>query len=317
MSNQAGWPLSMKDALLLTGKGSPNALCGGAPALLHALRTRHSAAEAPYLNQARATYPGGVSELDVALHLLHSPEEDLEFAEVRIFLEGLGEAHPPRPRPTNPVYNGTRPTPPVRRTVLGFSPGTRLVPHPPAGRPHAAQLGPPTPVFIPSPGPWAPTTGDGPSGRSTRAPRCSSTSSQCAGTQSRSWVPRRATCTGRRTERRPCPAPPSRLLRPGTRYTRSCGGRGVTAICGVHLVRLPPAAPDDPRWPGVLSPNLCRWLWRTAWAQWLVCLPPQCRWTAHGPRPLGPRPRPAPPNPWHHTSPPTEHHRRTRGLEVQ
>ena len=61
----------MGDTLRLTGAGLATSLHFSAPALLHALRTRCSRDAAPYLNQARATYPGGVSELDAALHLLH------------------------------------------------------------------------------------------------------------------------------------------------------------------------------------------------------------------------------------------------------
>ena len=69
-SNRSGWPLSMGDTLQLTGAGSAMSLRSSAPALLHAFRTRYPGDAAPYLNQARATYPGGVSELDAALHLL-------------------------------------------------------------------------------------------------------------------------------------------------------------------------------------------------------------------------------------------------------
>ena len=92
-------------------KGSATSLQSSAPALLHALGTRHPMDAALYLNQARATYLGGMSELDAALQLLHRPDEDLEAGEVTIFLEGAGET-PTRPRPTNPVYDGTKPTPP-------------------------------------------------------------------------------------------------------------------------------------------------------------------------------------------------------------
>ena len=70
-SNRSGRPLSMGNTLRLTGAGSPMFLRSSAPALLHALGTRHPGDTAPYLNQARATYPGGVSELDAALRLLH------------------------------------------------------------------------------------------------------------------------------------------------------------------------------------------------------------------------------------------------------
>ena len=109
-STGSGRPLSMGDTLQLTGAGSAMPLRSSAPALLHTLRTRYRADAASYLNQARATYPGGVSELDAALHLLHPPDEDLEVGEITVFVAGANEA-PARPRPTNPVYDGTRPTP--------------------------------------------------------------------------------------------------------------------------------------------------------------------------------------------------------------
>ena len=110
-SNRSGRPLSMGDTLQLTGAGSAMSLRSSAPALLHAIRTRYPGDAAPYLNQARATYPGGVSELDAALHLLHPPDEDLEVGDITVFVEGAEEASA-RPRPTNPVYDGTRPTSP-------------------------------------------------------------------------------------------------------------------------------------------------------------------------------------------------------------
>ena len=118
-SNRSGRPLSMGDTLRLTGAGSAMSLRSSAPALLHALRTRFPGDAAPYLNQARATYPGGVSELDAALNLLHPPDEDLELGEVTVFVEGADEA-PARPRPTNPVYDGTRPTPPYAIVCEAF-----------------------------------------------------------------------------------------------------------------------------------------------------------------------------------------------------
>ena len=87
-SNQSGRPLSMGDTLRLMGAGSAVSLHSRAPVLLHALRTRYPWDTAPYLNQARATYPGGVSELDAALHLLHPRDEDLEVGEITVFVEG-------------------------------------------------------------------------------------------------------------------------------------------------------------------------------------------------------------------------------------
>ena len=118
-SNRSGRPRSMGDTLRRTGAGSAMSLRSSAPALLHALRTRYPGDTAPYLNQARATYPGGVSELDAALHLLHPPDEDLEVGEVTVFVEGADEASA-RPRPTNPVYDGTGPTPPYAVVYEAF-----------------------------------------------------------------------------------------------------------------------------------------------------------------------------------------------------
>ena len=77
-SNRSGRPLSMGDTPRLKEAGSAMSLRSSAPALLHNLRTRYPGDTAPYLNQARATYPGGVSELEAALRLLHPLDEELE-----------------------------------------------------------------------------------------------------------------------------------------------------------------------------------------------------------------------------------------------
>ena len=119
-SNRSGRPLSMGDTLRLTGAGSAMSLHSSAPALLHALRTCCPGDAAPYLNHAQATYRGGVSELDAALHLLHQPDEELEVDEITLFVEGAGDA-PTHPRPTNPVYDGTRPTPTCSQQAHGRS----------------------------------------------------------------------------------------------------------------------------------------------------------------------------------------------------
>ena len=88
----------------------------------------------------------------------------------------------------------------------------------------------------------------------------------------------------------------------------------VTAVTGVHLVRLPPTPLDDPRGPRALSPAPDWELWRDAWAAWLPRLPSQCRWMAADPRPCGddatagpPPPPPLPPAE-HHTALPTARH---------
>ena len=79
----------------------------------------------------------------------------------------------------------------------------------------------------------------------------------------------------------------------------------VTAVTGVHLVRLPPAPPDDPQGPRALSPAPDWELLRDAWSAWLPCLPSQCRWMAYGPRPYGADATAGPPPPL--PLPPAEH----------
>ena len=225
-SNRSGRPLSMGDTLRLTGAGSAMSLRSSAPALLHALRTRCPGDTAPYLNQARATYPGGLSKLDAALHLLHPPDEDHEVSEITVFMEGADEA-PTRPRPTNPVYDGARPTPPyaVMCKVFPMEPTCR-----PALPPvtHAPAAGPTQTCPPPSSGPGVPTTGGRSSGKSARAPPCPSSSSRPAGTRNGSWGAPPPTSTGQH----PYPAPPSRRPRRGTGYTPSCERRGSAPLRG-------------------------------------------------------------------------------------
>ena len=180
-SNRSSRPLSMGDTLRLTGAGSAMSLRSSAPALLHALRTRYPGDAAPYLNQARATYPGGVSELDAALHLLYPPDEDLEVGEITVFVEGADEASA-RPRPNNPVYDGTRPTPPYA-IVCEASRGSPLGAPPSRQRRTRTAAGLPQTCPPPSPEPGVPTTGGRSSGKSALAPPCSSSSSRPAGTR--------------------------------------------------------------------------------------------------------------------------------------
>ena len=160
-SNWSGRPLSMGDTLQLTGAGSAMSLRSSAPDLLHALRTRYPGDAAPYLDQARATYPGGVYELDAALHLQHSPDEDLEVGEITVFVEGADEA-PARPRPTNPVYEGTRPTLPYAIVCEAFP---REPTWCPAGDARAPRLGQPRPVPPPLQDQGCPQQGAGPLAR--------------------------------------------------------------------------------------------------------------------------------------------------------
>ena len=231
-SNRSDRPLSMGDTLRLTGAGSAMSLRSSAPALLHALRTRYPGDTAPYLNQARRTYPGRVSELDAALHLLQPSDEDLEVGEITVFVEGAEEA-PARPRPNNRVYDGI--------VCVAFSrestwcPALPLATHaprgwanpdlsPPLSRTRSAhhrgqvlwQERPGTPLLllvVATRGDPERVLGITPTHLYGAAP-----------------VPRA-----------PLPAP---AARDGVHtFLRT---QEVTAVMGVHLVRLPPAPPDDP-----------------------------------------------------------------------
>ena len=309
-SNRSGRPLSMGDTLRLTVAGSAMSLHSSA--LLHALRTRCPGDTAPYLNPARATYPGGVSEFDAALHLLHPPDEDLEVGEITVFVEGADEA-PNRSRPTNLVYDGARPTPPYAVMCEAFLREPTWCPAPPPAT-HA-------------PRGWA-------------NPNLSPPLSRTRGAHHRGqvvWQNRPATpllllviATRGDPERVlgitpthlygaasvPRPPLPAPAARDGVHtFLRT---QEVTAVTGVHLVRLPWAPPDDPRGPRALSPALDWELWRDVWVTWLTRLPSQCRWMATSPCPHGanvtagpPSPPPLPPAE-HCTALPTAQHRCTR-----
>ena len=99
-SNRSGRPLSMRDTLRLTGAGSAMSLHNSAPALLHALRTRGPGDTAPYLNQAQATYPRGVSKLHAALHLLHPWTRIWRWAKSRYSWKARTRRPPAPARPT-------------------------------------------------------------------------------------------------------------------------------------------------------------------------------------------------------------------------
>ena len=294
-SNRSGRPLSIGDALRMTGAGSAMSLHSSAPALLHALRTRYPGDAAPYLNQARATYPGGVSELDAALHLLHPPDEDLEVGEVTVFVEGADEASA-RPRPTNPVYDGTGPTPPYAVVYEAF--------------PREPTWCPALPPATHAPRGWANPDLSPPLSRTRGAHhRGQVLWQECPGTPLLLLVVATRGDPGRILGINPThlygatPVPRPPLPAPAARdgvhtFLRT---QEVTAVTGVHLVRLPPAPLDYPRGPRALSPAPDWELWRDAWAAWLPRLPSQCRWMAADPRPCGtdatagPPPPPPPP----------------------
>ena len=298
----------MGDTLQLTGAGSAMSLRSSAPALLHALRTRYPGDAAPYLNQARATYPGGVSELDAALHLLHPPDEDLEVGEITVFVEGADEA-PARPRPTNPVYDGTRP-PPHTPLYARRSPGSPLG-APPSRRRCTRPAAGPTQTCPP---PLSKTRGAHHRGQ-VLWQEWPGTTLLLLVVATRGDPERVLGITPTHlygaapVPRPPLPAP---AARDGVHtFLRT---QEVTAVTGVHLVRLPPTPPDDPRGPRALG-HFPDWgLWRDAWAAWLPRLPSECRWMATGPRPCGadataspPTPPPLPPAE-HRTALPTARH---------
>ena len=293
-SNRSGRPLSMGDTLRLTGAGSAMSLRSSAPALLHALRTLYPGDTAPCLNQARATYPGGVSKLDAVLHLLHPPDEDLEVGKIMVFVQGAGEA-PARPRPTNPVYEGTRPTPP-------YAIGCEVFPREPTWCPAL-------PSATHAPRGWVNPDLFPPLSRTRRAHhRGQVLWQEDPGTPLLLLV----VATRGDPERvlgiipthlygaAPVPRPPvpAPAARDGVHtFLRT---QEVTAVTGVHLVRLPPAPPDEPWGPRALSPAADWELWRNTWVAWLPRPPPpKCRWMATGPRPYGAdataRPPPPPP----------------------
>ena len=269
-SNRSGRPLSMGDTLRLMGAGSAMSLHSSAPALLHALRTRCPGDTAQYLNQARATYPGGVSELDAALHLPHPPDEDFEVGEIMVFVEGADEA-PTCPRPTNPVYDGARPTPLYAVMCRAF--------------PRESTWCPALPPATHAPRGWA-------------NPDLSPPLSRTRGAHHRGQVLWQeppgtpvllvlvATCKdpegvleitpSHLYGAAPVPRPPVPEPAAQDGVHTFLQTQEITAVTGVYLVRLPSAPPDDPRGPRALSPAPDWELWRDVWAAWLTRLPTQC-----------------------------------------
>ena len=246
-----------------------------------------------------------MSELDAALHLLHPPDEDLEVGEITVFVEGADKA-PARPRPTNPVYVGTRRTPPCAIVCEAF----------PREPTWCSALPPATHV----PRSWA--------NPDVSAPLSRTRSAHHRGQvlwQERPGSPLLLLVVASRGDPErvlgitsthlygaaPVPRPPLPAPAAWDGVHTFLRTQEVTAVTGVHLVRHPPAPPDDPRGPRALSPAPDWELWRDTWAAWLPRLPSQCRWMAAGHRPhgadatAGPTPPPPLPLAEHCTALPT------------
>ena len=170
-----------------------------------------------------------------------------------IFVPGADRI-PPRPRPTDPLYNRTRTT--LRYDVVCYALPGNLLGAPPSRQPPTGPAAGLNRACLPSsPRPGPTTTGGTPSGRSSRAPPCSSLSLQRAGTQSRCFGPPQPTCTRRRKERRQCPAPPLQWPRPGMRYTRLCGAGRLPPSVESTWCGSPRRAPTNPLGPGQEAPS--------------------------------------------------------------
>ena len=222
-----------------------------------------------------------MSELDAALHLLHPTDEDLEVGEITVFVEGADEALA-RPRPTNPVYHGTRPTPPYTIICEAFPREPTWCPTL-APATHALR-GCANPDLSP---PLSRTSGAHHRGQ-VLWQECPGTPLLLLVVATRGDPERDLGITPTHlygaapVPRPPLPAP---AARDGVHtFLRT---QEVTAVTGVHLVRLPPTPPNDPRGPRALGPAPDWELWRDAWAAWLPRLPSQCQLMTAGPRPCG------------------------------
>ena len=206
-------------------------------------------------------------------------------------MEGADEA-PPRPPPTNPVCNGARPTPPYAIMCEAF--------------PREPTWCPALPPAMHAPRGWVSANLSPPLSRTRGAHQRGQVL-----WQERPGTPLLLLVVATRGDLErvlgitpthlygaaPVPRPtlPAPAARDGVHTFLQT--QEVTAVTGVHLVRLPWAPPDDPRGPRALSLAPDWELWRDVWAVGLTHLPPQCRWMATGTARTGPAPPPAPPPP--------------------
>ena len=224
-SNRSGRPPSAGESLQLTGKGSAMSLHNSAPALLHALRTHCLGDTAPYLNRGPHTqeeFPSWTWHCTFYIRRRGTSRWAKSW-----YLWKARTRRPPAPA-DQPGVRRRQAEPPYAVMCEAFPrdpswcPVLPLATHAPRALANS-NLSPP-----PSPGPGVPTTGGRSSGKSARAPPCSSSSSQPAGTQSGSWGSPPLTCTGQR----PYPAPPSRRPRRRTAYTPSSEHRRSPLLRG-------------------------------------------------------------------------------------
>ena len=234
------------------------------------------------------------------LHLLHPPDEDLEVGEITVFVESADEA-PARPRPTNPVYDGTRPT--FLYTIvceafpreLTWFPALLPATHAPRGWANP-DLSPPLSRTRGAHHRWQVLWQERPG-----------TPLLLLVVATRGDLERVLGITpthlyGAAAVPRPLlPAPAAR-----DRVHTFLRTQEVSAVTGVHLVRLPPAPPDDPRGPRALSPAPNWELWRDVWAAWLPASPPNADGWPPAPARTGltpqPAPHPLPPSPLQSTA---------------
>ena len=112
----------------------------------------------------------------------------------------------------------------------------------------------------------------------------------------------------------PVPRPPLPAPEARDRVHAFLRSQGVTALTGVHLVRLLQALPDYPHGPRALSFAADQEVWGNVLAAWLARLPPQCRWMTTSPCRHGTNTTASPPSPppltpaQHYTALPTAHH---------
>ena len=252
--NWTGWPLSMGEALRLTGKKLATSLGSSAPALLHPLRALYSVDEAPFLNQAGARSPRGVSELNAAVHFLHPSEQDREVREDTIFAEGACKAFPARQS-----WCKTEQHPPLRTPLCATPSSANRPGGPPSRWPPTCRAAAPTLFYSP---PLSGTRGT--------SHRCQALRQEQPGIpllllvvstceepeQLRGATP--AHLYGPPYGAAPVPRSPTLATEAQDQVHTFRWSPQVIGMYRVHLVQLPPATCHNLRGPSVLNPPTAR-----------------------------------------------------------